>query len=117
MIKNLKQKIAKNLKKYRESLSLSQDDFAEKVGLSKDTIGKIEKAKSSLTLNVLSKIVSSFDVKPSYFYTFDNIQLSDSKNEKISAISENLKNLDDNELILIGEMINSIKKYNERKNA
>lgn len=117
MAQNIKQKIAKNLKNFRESLSLSQDDFAEKIGLSKDTIGKIEKSKSSLTLNVLSKIVSTFNVKPAYFYPFENAQFSDSKTEKIEAISENLKNFDDNELILINEMINSLKKYNERKNA
>lgn len=113
----LRKKIGNKVKEYRNHIELTQDSFAEKLGLTKETISKIERGITSLTDDVLSNIISTFNVKAAYFYTFENAQFSDSKTEKIEAISENLKNFDDNELILINEMINSLKKYNERKNA
>lgn len=111
----LRHKIGHKVKLYRESLNFTQDIFAEKLNLTKETISKIERGVTSLTDDVLSKIVSAFNVKASYFYTFEDAQITDSTAEKIEALTEKLKNFGDNELLLVNDFLNGLKDYNERK--
>lgn len=54
----------RNLKRYRQFRGLTQDDLAAKVGLSKDTISKIEIAKQpNVGLTYVILICQELDVK------------------------------------------------------
>lgn len=45
-----------NLKAYREKLNLTQTEFAEEVGIDRESYCKIENGKKSLGLKILKKV-------------------------------------------------------------
>ncbi len=60
---NEREILAKNLRQYRLSRGLRQEDFAKKVGLSKDTISKIEVGKQhNIGLKFLVSICRELDI-------------------------------------------------------
>ena len=62
--------IAANIKKLRNNLKLSQEEFAEKLGCSREFISRVENLKEKVSLKMILKISMFFDVNPKYF--FDN---------------------------------------------
>lgn len=57
--------VAKVLRLRRHSLGLSQETFAEKVGLSKNYIGNLERGEYEPSLTVISGIAQRLEVKAS----------------------------------------------------
>ncbi len=51
-----------NIRQLREKNKLSQDDMAEKLGMSKNGYGKIERGQSDLSLTRLEQIASIFEI-------------------------------------------------------
>lgn len=51
-----------NIRHLREQYNLSQDDMAEKLGMSKNGYGKIERGQSDLNLSRLEQIAKIFNV-------------------------------------------------------
>lgn len=56
------------LKKLRKSLKLSQEKFAEKLGMSKDTIYNYEKGKTAIPHDLVKRLCQEFNVSADYFY-------------------------------------------------
>jgi len=54
--------ICKRIKKYRNDKGLTQEDLAEKVGVSRVYIGYVEQGRNTPSLEVLEKIAKSFKV-------------------------------------------------------
>ncbi|MCE7064456.1 helix-turn-helix domain-containing protein [Dyadobacter sp. CY326] len=52
------------VKKLRESLNLSETQFAKKIGVSQATYNRIEKGTGSLTADAMSQVIELFDVNP-----------------------------------------------------
>lgn len=53
---------AKNLKKYRMQLGLSQEEFAEKTGLHRTYISAVEREKRNISLDNIQKIASALKI-------------------------------------------------------
>ena len=53
-----------NLKKYRTSLGLSQEQFAEKCGLHRTYISSIERLQRNVSLENIQKIADALDIEP-----------------------------------------------------
>ncbi|GGZ32396.1 helix-turn-helix domain-containing protein [Asticcacaulis endophyticus] len=52
----------------RNAQGWSQDDLAEKSGLSRNTIGRIERAETSITTNNITALAKSFGVDPVFLF-------------------------------------------------
>lgn len=57
--------LGKKVKRFRKELKLTQEQLAEKVGVSTNYIGFIEQGRYSPSLEVLNKIARALKVKPS----------------------------------------------------
>lgn len=62
-MKSTKHRIGKELKDRREALKLSQDVLAEKMGVQRTTISKIENGVFSASLDQLEKFEKALDFK------------------------------------------------------
>jgi len=61
--------IADNIKKLRLNLKLSQEQFAEKIGCSREYISRLENYKEKISLQLLIKIASLFNKTPQEFFS------------------------------------------------
>ena len=69
MTEETKKKSIQRLKELREKNgNITQEDFAEKIGVSTDTIRKIEQGKVKLTLDNAISIKSAFGVSLDWLY-------------------------------------------------
>lgn len=65
-------KVSQNIKYYRELKSLTQEQLAEKAGISTDYMGKIEIGKNKPGIIGLFKIINALDIPiKEFFSTFD----------------------------------------------
>lgn len=55
--------ICKRIKKFRNEMGLTQEELAEKVGVSRVYIGYVEQGRNSPSLEILEKIAKSLKVK------------------------------------------------------
>lgn len=55
--------ICKRIRKYRHDAGLTQEDLAEKVGVSRVYIGYVEQGRNTPSLEILSKIAKSLKVR------------------------------------------------------
>ncbi|MBA7611828.1 hypothetical protein ES703_19059 [subsurface metagenome] len=92
--------LAKNVKRYREFKGLKQKELAVKVGLTSDTISKIETAKQeNIGSKYLTAICRELDISMEELFMEDphrlriDIVVSDKNIEVVKAIIEAFKNL------------------------
>lgn len=76
-------KTGKKIAKFRKDLNLTQDDLAEKLFVSRQTVSKWENGERTPSIDVLLELTKLFDV------TFENLLSLD---EKISVDEENIFN-------------------------
>ncbi len=69
----LNQLMGLKIKEIRNSLSLSQEEFAEKVGLHRTYIGQVERAEKNITLKNINKICYSLKIDPKELFDFKDI--------------------------------------------
>lgn len=55
--------ICKRIKKFRHDIGMTQEDLAEKVGVSRVYIGYVEQGRNTPSLEILEKIAKSLKVK------------------------------------------------------
>ncbi|MDR3130352.1 MAG: helix-turn-helix domain-containing protein [Treponema sp.] len=56
--------VGNNIKKYRKSLNISQEELAERAGLHRTYIGGIERGERNITLDSLQVIAAALNVAP-----------------------------------------------------
>lgn len=61
---DLKDVLATNLRRQRHERGLTQEDIAERTGLSSRYIGSIERARVSVSVTVLGKLAKALNVVP-----------------------------------------------------
>lgn len=61
---DLKDVLATNLRRLRHERELTQEDVAERTGLSSRYVGSIERAKVSPSVTVLGKLAEALEVEP-----------------------------------------------------
>ncbi len=69
-IENLK-KFGSKLKEIREQRNLTQAELAEKVGLSTNFIGMVERAERNTIISNLFKLSKALNVSPSDFFDYN----------------------------------------------
>ncbi|MDO5436718.1 MAG: helix-turn-helix transcriptional regulator [bacterium] len=66
--------LAKNIGRFRKSLNLSQNEFAEKLNISREHLAKLETAKRCISLKLLFKMCEMFNFKESDLFNFENFE-------------------------------------------
>lgn len=61
---DLQKAVGRNLRRHREALGLSQEAFADVLGVHRTYMGGIERGERNLTLKSLERIAESIDVSP-----------------------------------------------------
>ena len=61
---DLQRKVGKNLRAYRETRNLSQEAFADLLGVHRTYMGGIERGERNLTLKSLERIAQKLGVDP-----------------------------------------------------
>jgi transcriptional regulator with XRE-family HTH domain len=87
MIKdNVSLNLGRRVKKLRKERRLSQEDLAEKINMSTDTISNIERASASTTIETLDKIARVFKLEFYELFQFQGASATDK--EKIAVFDE-----------------------------
>ncbi len=76
---NIKNGFGKKIKELRQRLDLTQEQFAEKIGISAKSLSQIELGKNFVSAEVLEAICSNMQVNPKSLFDFDYIA-KDKKN-------------------------------------
>ena len=61
------------IRNLRNELNLSQEEFAEKVGLHRTYIGQVERAEKNITLKNIHKICYALQIDPRELFDFTDI--------------------------------------------
>lgn len=104
--------IGQRIRKYRRSLGLSQEELAEKVGISMTHMSHIETGNTKLSLPVFTEIALTLNVTTDSLLFGENRQSREKITENIASILEKCST---NELNIIVDTISSVavalKKY------
>lgn len=68
MAKGIVRALAEEVLARRTALKMSQEGFAEEVGVSRNTIGFIERAERAAGVEVLKQLADAFDMSMSEFF-------------------------------------------------
>ncbi|MBQ2984036.1 MAG: helix-turn-helix transcriptional regulator [Candidatus Gastranaerophilales bacterium] len=86
------------LKKIRKQVGCSQDEFAQKLGITKQAISNIENSKSAPSVNVLSKLALDYNVNLNYLiigkgsiYSLDDSSTTSIKKSILKEVEHMLK--------------------------
>lgn len=68
---NIKSGFGKKIKELRQRLELTQEQFAEKIGISAKSLSQIELGKNFISAEVLESICTNMNVNPKSLFDFD----------------------------------------------
>jgi len=88
---NVRELLAKNIKKFRNILGVSQIEFAEKVGCSPTLIGKIETMKRFPSADTIDRIADALKVTPADLFMDDSKSKAVKKRELQEKCKSRLK--------------------------
>ena len=94
---DLKEILAKNLKKHRQRLGITQLELAEKAGLSTHYLGMIEIARNFPTADVLERLAAALDIKSNELFSVSDspeIAMEQLQQTIIDMIDKRLDNLE-----------------------
>jgi transcriptional regulator with XRE-family HTH domain len=97
----IKNQIGKSIQLWRKQRKMTQEDFADLVGISVHAISSIERGVNSPALKTIEKISKVLNVPISEFYRSEDKKENVKKQELISAILGILHKLNDDELEII----------------
>ena len=100
--------ISKRLKDYRKENDLSQEQFAEKAGISLPLLSELERGIANPTLQTLEKIAHAMDLAVAEMLDAD-CALKDEKRLR-SKISGRLEKLDADNLKVVAALLGQLKK-------
>ena len=63
-------KFGKNVQRARKKLKISQEELAEKLNISRNHVGRIEKGRVNITLVLIEKMARTLKIKPSEIQPF-----------------------------------------------
>ena len=69
----LEKLLGNNIKKYRNAIGLSAEKLAEKVGISRQSLGKIESGEGFVTASTFEKLCEVLEITPSMLVSLDNL--------------------------------------------
>lgn len=74
------QKVGDNIRKLRELKNFTQDYLADKAGIARETLGKIEKGEPGTKLDTVFKIAAVLEVRVTEIFDFDPQQFFNHSN-------------------------------------
>ena len=93
------EKFASNLIKLREENNMTQEQFAKKIGITRQSLSLYEKAERTINIDVLTTITKKFDVSADYLLGLSEVRSVDSNIKvacEVTGLSEksidNIKN-------------------------
>ncbi len=101
-----------NVRKLRNKLNLSQDQFSEKIAIGPTTLSVIESGKSFTTSDTINNICTTFNIPASYLFEIDSRYITNeygNKKEIVDDIKLLLNTLDYDKLKLIVNILSSFK--------
>lgn len=98
MTLNIKKQLGARIKKLRQDRGLSQEQFAEKLGIATRTLCGIEIGKSFFTADTLEKILNILGVTPQDLFMINYLQPQE---ELVEEIIDTVRNIKDREKIEI----------------
>ena len=103
----LKEKLGKNIQKYRKLQNITQEKLAELIGIEINSISAIERGRSFPSPENLSKITESLNVSLADLFTFNSeYSCADYKNEILKHL--NLIEQDKTKLCAINSFIKTL---------
>ena len=107
-MEEFKQKFGKRLKELRRSLNMTQEQFAEKIGMDTQNFCKMENGNHFPQPKNLVKIAKTLNVEMKELFDFNHI------NDKLlDEIILYLKNAKSNEIVFIYKFIKYFQEYNK----
>jgi transcriptional regulator with XRE-family HTH domain len=96
-VANVKEILAKNLKKHRKRLGITQPELAESAGLSTNYLGMIEVARNFPTADVLERLAKALGIKSNELFSvsdFPEVAMEQLQQAILDALDKRLDNLD-----------------------
>jgi transcriptional regulator with XRE-family HTH domain len=94
---NVKEILAKNLKKHRKRLGITQPELAEKAGLSTHYLGMVEIARNFPTADTLERLAAALGIKSNELFSvsdFPEIAMEQLQQAILDVLDKRLDNLD-----------------------
>lgn len=105
---SLKQLFGEKLRSLRLERGLTQEQFAELVGVESGFIGSLEIGQKAASFKTLEKMSKNLEINYYELFDFDKMQ---SQTSLIKSITKELNELDDKELRFILKYIKDFKKF------
>ena len=102
----IKHLIGIQIKNLRKSKGMTQEEFAEKAGISSKYLSSIERGKENPTLDTLLRLLTLLDIEFTEVFNGKNRQKS--RAELMAFINEILKNSDEERLKLTARILREI---------
>lgn len=105
---NFKKALGLRISYLRKIKNLSQEDLAESINKSKNTISNIERGCNSAKLDTYEDIAKALSVSVTELFTTDSLNHDSGRRKKISSIINILEKLDEETLSVVRKQINFI---------
>lgn len=105
---NFKKALGLRISYLRKIKNLSQEDLAESINKSKNTISNIERGCNSAKLDTYEDIARALSVSVNELFSIDNSNYDPPHRKKISSIINILEKLDEETLSAVYKQINFI---------
>lgn len=102
--------LGRNLRKYRTSANMTQEEFSESIGVNLSTYKNIERGARGASFDMIAAIAERLNIAP-----YDLFQ-EDGKEFAMKHISELLKNRSESFIIATEQMIETLDKYDASLN-
>ena len=99
----IKKLLGKRIAEIRKSLNLSQENFAEKIGMSRNSLSLIERGINLPAGENIDKIHNCFNISYSELFNFN-----EKSNSKTTEIISKIKMIKEDNLYLIEALINAL---------
>lgn len=109
---NILKEMGERIYNRRKALKLTQDELAEKIGVSTQMISNLELGKKAIRPENLAKICRALDISADYILRGSTVALSENSASQgvVNRISEKLVRLSPEELRLIESFVNYMAK-------
>ena len=112
----LERKIGGKIADLRLEQKLTQAQLAEKMGLSVESISRMERGVTFPSLKTMAKVGEALGVTLKRFFEFDDEDdKGDGYSRELAKLIAQVKNLDEGEVVLLRKILQEIEKWREVK--
>lgn len=107
---NTKEVFGSNIKQYRKSLKITQEEFAEKVDLSVDMISRVERGVTGPSFNTIDKMADILEVPVIALFSSGTLTLPQGeRGDLLQRINLSLSKMNEEELAKAVDMLRILK--------